>query len=175
MQMKSKLQTEGESTSRGVSPVIGVILMVAVTVILAAVIAAFVLDLGGSLSAEAQGSADIEGDGTAEVTVMAESLANADGIAVINTDGEVVENDGSEWDSEFEGTPAVEGSNPMTTVGTSATFSVDSEDGEDPATTEHSQTFRVIAYNGDSANPADRSGESIIGEFEIVQEDTTGA
>lgn len=35
--------------SRGVSPVIGVILMVAITVILAAVIGAFVLDLGSNL------------------------------------------------------------------------------------------------------------------------------
>lgn len=39
---------EGDDT-RGVSPVIGVILMVAITVILAAVIGAFVLDLGSNL------------------------------------------------------------------------------------------------------------------------------
>lgn len=39
---------------RGVSPVIGVILMVAITVILAAVIAAFVLDLGSSQEANPQ-------------------------------------------------------------------------------------------------------------------------
>lgn len=36
----------GEDSERGVSPVIGVILMVAITVILAAVIASFVLGLG---------------------------------------------------------------------------------------------------------------------------------
>ncbi|ELY48084.1 type IV pilin [Natronorubrum sulfidifaciens] len=36
----------GDETERTVSPVIGVILMVAITVILAAVIAAFVLDIG---------------------------------------------------------------------------------------------------------------------------------
>ncbi|MFC7216446.1 type IV pilin [Saliphagus sp. GCM10025334] len=36
----------GDESERAVSPVIGVILMVAITVILAAVIAAFVLDLG---------------------------------------------------------------------------------------------------------------------------------
>jgi flagellin-like protein len=40
-------------TDRGVSPVIGVILMVAITVILAAVIGTFVLDIGGSLSSSA--------------------------------------------------------------------------------------------------------------------------
>ena len=36
----------GNEEERAVSPVIGVILMVAITVILAAVIAAFVLDIG---------------------------------------------------------------------------------------------------------------------------------
>jgi len=44
------LHAEDEQTSRGVSPVIGVILMVAITVILAAVIATFVLGLGEQVS-----------------------------------------------------------------------------------------------------------------------------
>ena len=44
------LHAEEESNSRGVSPVIGVILMVAITVILAAVIATFVLGLGEQVS-----------------------------------------------------------------------------------------------------------------------------
>jgi len=44
--MKSKRHEKAESPERAVSPVIGVILMVAITVILAAVIAAFVLDIG---------------------------------------------------------------------------------------------------------------------------------
>lgn len=44
----------GDGEQRAVSPVIGVILMVAITVILAAVIAAFVLDLGDSVGQEAQ-------------------------------------------------------------------------------------------------------------------------
>jgi flagellin-like protein len=45
---------------RGVSPVIGVILMVAITVILAAVIAAFVLGLGGSSNQAPQVTWDYE-------------------------------------------------------------------------------------------------------------------
>ena len=54
-----------------VSPVIGVILMVAVTVILAAVIGSFVLNLGGSLQQSApQASFDFEyGEDNDEVTV----------------------------------------------------------------------------------------------------------
>ncbi|WP_252698285.1 type IV pilin [Natronosalvus vescus] len=46
--MKLSQKLIGDEEERAVSPVIGVILMVAITVILAAVIAAFVLDLGGS-------------------------------------------------------------------------------------------------------------------------------
>jgi flagellin-like protein len=45
---------------RGVSPVIGVILMVAITVILAAVIASFVLGFGGSVGSNAQAGVDID-------------------------------------------------------------------------------------------------------------------
>lgn len=48
----------GNEDERAVSPVIGVILMVAITVILAAVIAAFVLDLGDT-SQNPQASFDI--------------------------------------------------------------------------------------------------------------------
>lgn len=48
---RTKATVKGDD--RGVSPVIGVILMVAITVILAAVIATFVLGLGDSLSNQA--------------------------------------------------------------------------------------------------------------------------
>lgn len=51
MQDLSKIRSRliGSEDERAVSPVIGVILMVAITVILAAVIAAFVLDMGDDL------------------------------------------------------------------------------------------------------------------------------
>jgi flagellin-like protein len=51
--------------NRGVSPVIGVILMVAITVILAAVIGTFVLNLGGNLQSAPQaqiGAEEVDGD-----------------------------------------------------------------------------------------------------------------
>ena len=61
-----KLFTE----DRGVSPVIGVILMVAITVILAAVIGAFVLGLGDQASESApQASFDYSFDGTDAVNI----------------------------------------------------------------------------------------------------------
>ncbi|QCS41686.1 type IV pilin [Natrinema versiforme] len=59
-QYRSKLI--GSEDERAVSPVIGVILMVAITVILAAVIAAFVLDMGTGQSANAQAGLDISND-----------------------------------------------------------------------------------------------------------------
>ena len=69
----------GSEDERAVSPVIGVILMVAITVILAAVIAAFVLDLGGSVGEEAQAGVSIEVDESAEsVTVEVTSSGNSD-------------------------------------------------------------------------------------------------
>lgn len=58
----------GSDDERAVSPVIGVILMVAITVILAAVIAAFVLDLGQSQSASAAAGVSFEESG-GEVTI----------------------------------------------------------------------------------------------------------
>lgn len=55
---------------RGVSPVIGVILMVAITVILAAVIGAFVLNLGDSVATDQpQASFDFEFDGNKSVEI----------------------------------------------------------------------------------------------------------
>ena len=70
---------------RGVSPVIGVILMVAVTVVLAAVIGASVLDVGEDVGESP--SAAVEYDGGDSMTIL--SVQNADSITV--TDGEDVD------------------------------------------------------------------------------------
>jgi len=75
-----EISFERPDDERGVSPVIGVILMVAITVILAAVIASFVLGFGSSTSQSA--TAGVEVDNT-NVTVI--SLGdNAEGVACIN-------------------------------------------------------------------------------------------
>ncbi|WP_181692455.1 type IV pilin [Natronomonas sp. LN261] len=54
--MKLRQLFDGSEDERGVSPVIGVILMVAITVILAAVIGTFVLGLGDQTSSAPQAS-----------------------------------------------------------------------------------------------------------------------
>jgi len=73
----------GTDDERAVSPVIGVILMVAITVILAAVIAAFVMDMGSSQSAPAQAGVDIEenpnnDDMTVTVTTMGDKTTKVE-------------------------------------------------------------------------------------------------
>ncbi|ELZ59567.1 MULTISPECIES: type IV pilin [unclassified Haloferax] len=66
--------------SRAVSPVIGVILMVAITVILAAVIGTFVLGLGDQVGDTApQASFTFDYDGQTELTITHESGAQIDG------------------------------------------------------------------------------------------------
>ncbi|MDL0131356.1 type IV pilin [Halobacterium salinarum] len=79
---------------RGVSPVIGVILMVAITVILAAVIASFVLGFGGSVNESVQAGVDVSenGDGTATVTWISEGTASELEVSVEN----VTEDDGTD-------------------------------------------------------------------------------
>jgi len=67
----------GSEEERAVSPVIGVILMVAITVILAAVIAAFVLDLGQSTGANASAGVTFSQDSSG-VTVTVTSADRID-------------------------------------------------------------------------------------------------
>lgn len=73
---KASKKLVGNDEERAVSPVIGVILMVAITVILAAVIAAFVLDLGDT-SSSAQAGLDISEDGD-EVEITVQTIDRAD-------------------------------------------------------------------------------------------------
>ncbi|WP_049888088.1 MULTISPECIES: type IV pilin [unclassified Natrinema] len=81
---KYKQKLIGSDEERAVSPVIGVILMVAITVILAAVIAAFVLDLGGSVGNEAQAGVNMEVDESqgGNITVEVTSMGNADHVVL---------------------------------------------------------------------------------------------
>ncbi|MEY7849815.1 type IV pilin [Natrarchaeobius sp. A-rgal3] len=86
-QIRDKLV--GTEQERAVSPVIGVILMVAITVILAAVIAAFVLDLGGSVGQEAQAAVSIDvNHDTEAVHVEVTSMGNADHVNLTSSDWE---------------------------------------------------------------------------------------
>jgi flagellin-like protein len=80
----------GSEDERAVSPVIGVILMVAITVILAAVIAAFVLDLGQSQSASASAGVQFQesggGSGQVQVTWIEEGRTDGSGLTIASGD-----------------------------------------------------------------------------------------
>lgn len=75
-----------DTSDRGVSPVVGVILMVAITVILAAVIGLFVLDLSDDIGQSPQAGVDFSENESGYVTVQLISLDNADEVK-LNTDG----------------------------------------------------------------------------------------
>ncbi|MEY7848565.1 type IV pilin [Natrarchaeobius sp. A-rgal3] len=68
---------------QGVSPVVGVILVVAVTVILAAVVAGLVLDIGGDIEEEVQAGVSITVHHDPQyIDVQVTTLGNADRINV---------------------------------------------------------------------------------------------
>lgn len=118
-QIKALLDEE-----RGVSPVIGVILMVAITVILAAVIGTFVLGLGDSLEQAPQATlgADVNssnetiishngGDGlaTADIRIVVGGSTSVDGTTATlsgDADGELNVGDTLTIDHSTAGTPS---------------------------------------------------------------------
>ena len=87
MTHKLRFEIPEMDDERGVSPVIGVILMVAITVILAAVIASFVLGFGNSMSQTVNAGASVENSigasyDTGEVTVTWVSEGTASKVEV---------------------------------------------------------------------------------------------
>ena len=81
-----------KTDDRAVSPVIGVILMVAITVILAAVIGTFVLGLGDQLGDSApQASFTIDGNDTNSINITKTGGQSIDGSDLaLSVDGEIV-------------------------------------------------------------------------------------
>jgi flagellin-like protein len=75
------MKFEKQTADSGVSPVVGVILMVAITVILSAIIATFVLDLGGTVSQNPAAGVTFDDNG-ANVEVQVISMENADTVTV---------------------------------------------------------------------------------------------
>ena len=78
-------QLDPRGDDRAVSPVIGVILMVAITVILAAVIGSFVLGIGGQQEAAPQASITIAENGTGSSGNLTISHRGGDSFTTSNT------------------------------------------------------------------------------------------
>ncbi|WP_255168500.1 type IV pilin [Natrononativus amylolyticus] len=94
----------GNDEERAVSPVIGVILMVAITVILAAVIAAFVLDMGQSQSSTASAGVSVDhsteqtlvqltDSGNSEKVNVRASIVDDSGLSNTDTEAKIVEDE----------------------------------------------------------------------------------
>jgi flagellin-like protein len=125
-------------TDRAVSPVIGVILMVAITVILAAVIGTFVLGLGDSLQTNVQAGATVTVNEDTDNVVVTFNSKQTDGAELRIT---TVAPDGTVFDENSAFTPTT-----LSTVGSSATMS---PAGGDPGNV-GSITVVVTAFTGDA-------------------------
>jgi len=153
MKFKNLLDEE-----RAVSPVIGVILMVAITVILAAVIGTFVLGLGDQVqSTTPQASFGFDtASGQEEVTITHETgdTIDAANVKISATDdftaGGIATATGSATWNEFDGTDGeVSAGSSVTIVHDGGTFA--------------GETVRVIYDNPDS------DSSSTIGKFEVPE------
>mgnify|MGYP002277705049 CR=1 FL=1 len=118
---------------RGVSPVIGVILMVAITVILAAVIGTFVLGLGDQIGGSATAGITVDGDSTQEVKITLTNTGTAESVTVVSTNG-------TDINSSISGLPLSE-------TGGSATLTSDSTASN--TTTSGEYTIVAIGPNGE--------------------------
>jgi len=138
MDLKNLFETDGDE--RAVSPVIGVILMVAITVILAAVIGAFVIGIGEDQEVQPTASFDInfESDGNGDVThSTGDTISDPDELDV------VINGEENEW---IDGT--------VTEVSAGSTFDLDgSQDGKANSDDWSEETVSVVwtSETGDSS------------------------
>ena len=165
--MFDKQVTQFDS-EEGVSPVIGVILMVAITVILAAVIATFVLGLAGDLQQSAQASVSFDEDIGEEVTVQLTTVQSADSIWVSGDGNLSAPASGTLYSSS-----GVASTSTNSDLGGSAEFGPAASGGDaeqqylltraEPSTSYHSGPGTVVTVN--TSNSAD--GQlSVLGEVE---------
>lgn len=144
-----------EDENRGVSPVIGVILMVAITVILAAVIAAFVLDLGQSQSTSASAGVEFDESGD-QVTVRVINEGNTDDIYI------TMANSASDTDYATSGGTLQDGTSSWS-VGDSATANV-----VNIGTSDDYGTFSGDISSGDTINKITVIGV-VDGDEQVIQ------
>jgi flagellin-like protein len=109
MQIKQELNEFVSGDSRAVSPVIGVILMVAITVILAAVIGTFVLGLGDSVQTNVQAGATVSADSANDRITVTFTSSQTQG-ATLEVDLNAITSGGSDDSAS------------LSTVGQSTTF-----------------------------------------------------
>ena len=93
---KIQQKEANDDSERAVSPVIGVILMVSITVILAAVIGVFVLEFGSSVSDSpptVQFDMTVNSDNNAKILHEGGDVFEADSVSITNNESDVFEAD----------------------------------------------------------------------------------
>jgi len=133
-----------ETDDRGVSPVIGVILMVAITVILAAVIGTFVLGLGDSLG-ESAPTASIDSE-----VISDDATDDVDDIEFSHKGGDTIDLDNVRFASS-NGNVELDPTNPPSdsgdlVVGNTTTVGIDGSPTNDEIT-----TITLVFDNGDTS------------------------
>lgn len=95
---KIQQKEANDDSERAVSPVIGVILMVSITVILAAVIGVFVLEFGSSVSDSpptVQFDMTVDSDNNAKILHEGGDVFEADSVSITNNESEYTFESGS--------------------------------------------------------------------------------
>jgi len=95
---KIQQKEANDDSEKAVSPVIGVILMVAITVILAAVIGVFVLEFGSSVSDSpptVQFDMTVDSDNNAKILHEGGEVFEADSVSITNNESEYTFESGS--------------------------------------------------------------------------------
>ncbi|MCU4741160.1 type IV pilin N-terminal domain-containing protein [Natronoglomus mannanivorans] len=132
----------GDEDERAVSPVIGVILMVAITVILAAVIAAFVLDLGQSQSSSVNAGVSID-NSSSGVTFQVTDQGNSEEVIIQSDDtGTFTFGSNDNCADSVERGGVSDAGCELSDVGDSVTVHAD----------DNEESFTVIAVAGDNEN-----------------------
>nr|WP_121822941.1 type IV pilin N-terminal domain-containing protein [Halostella salina] len=129
-----KLETINRD-DQAVSPVIGVILMVAITVILAAVIGAFVLDLGQGQEGNVNAGVSVDKDtSTGDITITINDMGNADTVKLTSIPS-----------------TATEGTTSATSVGATLDIEDDGESGQISVVAEqdggNSNVIQTVEYD----------------------------
>ncbi len=145
---------------RAVSPVIGVILMVAITVILAAVIGTFVLGLGDqvqSTTPQASFGFDTEND-QADVVITHETgdTIDAPDVKISATADYGTEENGQTWDT-------LQNDDGEVSAGDSVTITYDADAPDNDGSDWGGETVRVVYNNPDS------DSSSTLGKFEVPE------
>lgn len=166
MNLKNIFKSDGDE--RAVSPVIGVILMVAITVILAAVIGAFVIGIGDDQSTVPQASWDIsqsteEIDGD-DYTTMTVTHSSGSSISESNIDVTVEGSPGYDVDDDAEsdeivwsGQDDISAGNEVRVVGKYTGTAGDFSSGEDFSGSDYNEleeddTLRIVWESDDGSD-----------------------